>query len=252
MPAACPSGIIPICQLRQLQLSTLAAPIRSLRSRRPPARPRRRCLSRAVRPPPRRAAQPDTYGVDQRSFGQVASECSKCPANSGTQGRAAQVGPGSCRTLPGYGWEDGVVEECAYGSWATGGDQSRCTECGAGYNTTDGAGNAVMGATSAAACQVDIGWQPDGSGGITPCPQGTYKATYGPAACSPCPSGTTSSWVLGATEVAQCDACLPGYGAPGPLNPAAPACSPCPRWGCCRGLGGRGGGVGALQSHTAG
>ena len=142
----------------------------------------------------------------------------------------------ACVTNPGYGYYDGQVLQCEFGSYAPGGDQSECADCGEGYNTTrNGQPSliAVAGATSSSQCAIAAGWaytdSTDATKGLAPCARGSYKALIGNAQCLQCPAGTTTTLVSGATALTDCNACIPGYGNPSGsiANPSAPSCGAC-------------------------
>ena len=142
----------------------------------------------------------------------------------------------ACVTNPGYGYYDGQVLQCEFGSYAPGGDQSECADCGEGYNTTQNGQpslTAVAGATSSSQCAIAAGWaytnSADATKGLAPCARGSYKALIGNAQCLQCPAGTTTTLVSGATALTDCNACIPGYGNPSGsiANPSAPSCGAC-------------------------
>jgi hypothetical protein len=174
----------------------------------------------------------DTYGRDGNTFGLVASECTKCPEFSGTNGTTGAQTSAQCLTLPGYGWYDGSVLKCTYGYYSAGFSQSECTFCGEGFNTTDNAGVAtagIEGATSGGTCAVAAGYYALLAGAVAQCPRGQYKAIIGATPCLGCPASTTTTIVSGATARSDCDACDPGYGVAttGTLNLASPSCTIC-------------------------
>jgi hypothetical protein len=171
----------------------------------------------------------DTFGVDDKTWGLVDAPCSECLEHTGTRGATGVTLGAACVTYPGYGYYTGAALECAFGTWAAGGDRSACTSCGLHYNTTDGQ-RAITGADGPDHCAAAAGWTPDGAGGLKPCPKGAYKDALGPAPCSPCPSGTTTTGTSAAAEVGKCDACRAGFGLPpgaARIDPAAPACALC-------------------------
>ena len=155
-----------------------------------------------------------------------------------TNGKTGSITVDACVTNPGYGYYDGQVLQCDFGSYSPGGDQSECADCGDGYNTTaDGSVPStigVVGATSASQCAIAAGWAytdvSDPSQGLAPCSRGFYKDLIGNATCSQCPSGTTTTFVSGAVAVSDCNACSPGYGNPSGFITSlkAPSCSMCP------------------------
>ncbi|KAI8463454.1 MAG: hypothetical protein J3K34DRAFT_526986 [Monoraphidium minutum] len=157
-----------------------------------------------------------TYGRPQPTFGLVPAECTKCPENTLTvaEGSSSSV---QCLAQPGYGYSDGRADLCAPGSYSPGGGQAACTPCGQGLTTL------AAGAASPADCVLAEGWADTSK----PCAQGTYKPSTGPGACAACPAGTTTLLATGATALAQCDVCLPGYAAAS-ISPAAPWCGICP------------------------
>lgn len=150
----------------------------------------------------------NTFGRANSTFGLVEVECTKCPEN--TYSAAGSTSVLDCKTNPGYGWNNGEVQQCTAGSWATGGDQKKCTPCGTGYTT------ATAGAVNATECVVALGWTlsvpGDINAGLSQCPFGSYKDTLGNAACTVCGNGTTTSVQAGAVAATDCDACEPGYG----------------------------------------
>lgn len=87
---------------------------------------------------------------------------------------------------------------CEVGTWASGGDQSDCVSCGGdGWSTLANAsastGEPASGATSAAQCAADVGYELQtpgvSSSGLKPCVQGFYKALVGSSRCQACPAG---------------------------------------------------------------
>jgi hypothetical protein len=160
-----------------------------------------------------------TYGRNNKTYGLVDVECSKCLEHSTTASTASQS-QAACLTVPGYGWYSGQVLQCEYGTWSSGNTQNPCTLCGEGYNTT-AAGNAVPttaaieGATNATTCAIAAGWQyavsGDSTKGLAPCIRGKYKALIGNADCLQCPAGTTTAIAMAATELSDCNSCRPGF-----------------------------------------
>ena len=140
----------------------------------------------------------------------------------------------ACVTDAGYGYNDGEVDKCDYGYWATGNDTSACSFCGEGFNTTaDGSTTtttAVEGASAATQCAIAAGWTyadlADAAKGLAPCIRGSYKALIGNASCTTCPSGTTTTITMAATALSDCDSCRPGFGI-GSVNLTSPSCTIC-------------------------
>lgn len=178
-----------------------------------------------------------SFGSPNKTYGLQVLPCIPCLEFT-TNHAPGGSDPAACVTLPGYGYFNGGVSICDYGYWSPGGGRSPCSYCGDGFNTTPGAapgGAPAQGATAAADCAVAQGFYLQPTGGVAACPQGFYKSALGPAACSACPSGTTTSKILGASSLSDCDACRRGYGvaAGGAIDPANPRCSACPSgsWG---------------------
>lgn len=168
-----------------------------------------------------------TYGRDRDTYGLVDVECTKCLEFS-TTNRTGSTAPADCVTLPGYGYDDGAINLCRYGSYNPGSNQNPCSLCGEGYNTTTTAGGTspAEGADAQTDCAVAAGWTVDGAGGIKPCVQGFYKSLLGSSACVKCPNGTTSTLTIRAVALSDCDACRPGFGNAA-VEPAAPGCALC-------------------------
>lgn len=169
-----------------------------------------------------------TYGRDTDTYGLVDVECTKCLQYTTTASVGATAGS-QCLTLGGYGWYNGAIVECDYAYYSGGNSQDPCTYCGEGYNTSTGPTSTVAasGATSADACLISAGWTADGYGGVKPCMQGYYKALLGNSSCVKCPAGTTTTLTFAPTQVSDCDACRPGFGAD-EVDLSAPACALCP------------------------
>ena len=129
----------------------------------------------------------DTFGRPNKTYGLVDVECTKCLENTHTNadGSTSQA---ECLTDAGYGYDDGAVNMCDYGSYNPGDNQAACTQCGAFYNTSaDGVAAATagrLGADSPDDCKPDFGWTNDTAGGLKPCVQGYYKDTLGWGACT--------------------------------------------------------------------
>ena len=151
-----------------------------------------------------------------------------------TNGKTGSITVDACVTNPGYGYYDGQVLQCDFGSYSPGGDQSECADCGDGYNTTaDGSvptTSAVAGASAASQCAISAGWSyadiADAAKGLAPCVRGTYKALIGNASCTTCPAGTTTTITMAATAQSDCDSCRPGFGTAS-INLANPSCAMC-------------------------
>jgi hypothetical protein len=169
-----------------------------------------------------------TWGSDQPTYGLQDVECTKCPEHSTTKS-VASTQMLQCLVEPGYGFHEGQVLECDFGTYNPGGNQKPCTSCGDGYNTSSNgtATEAIRGADGPEDCVISAGWTKDGAGGLKPCTQGFYKSALGGSACLQCPAGTTSTANMALTHRSDCDACRPGFGSPG-IDPAAPACAICP------------------------
>jgi hypothetical protein len=176
-----------------------------------------------------------TYGRAGPTYGLEAVECTACPEHT-TTNAAGATGPLACVVEPGYGYDDGEVVECDYGTYSAGGRQAACVACGVGYNTSRNgaateADNAITGADGPEDCVVAAGWTPRQGGGLAPCSAGFYKSMLGASACVACPAGTTTTLVNGAAALSDCDACKPGFaagGGGGGVDPkAAAACVPC-------------------------
>ena len=169
-----------------------------------------------------------TWGRPEGTFGLVDLDCAKCPEHSTTR-QEASTDVLQCLADPGYGYDDGGLNECAAGSWSRGGAHEACTPCGEGYTTSANGVDVITGATGPEQCIIAPGWTPDGgkAGGLKPCVQGFYKSALGPSACVQCPSSTTTSLLWRATSLADCDACQPGFSNPA-IDAARPACSLCP------------------------
>jgi hypothetical protein len=178
----------------------------------------------------------NTYGRSNKTYGLVDVECHKCPDHSNTTATGSQS-IASCLVEPGYGYYDGAVLKCDFGTWNGGSNQNACTSCGDNYNTTTDAtspmlADATDGAISSTLCVVDAGWFftnfQDNSTGLSPCPRGTYKNALGGATnCSSCPTGTTTSILLANQFRSDCDACMPGYGVDGSIVLSNPTCTKC-------------------------
>jgi hypothetical protein len=171
-----------------------------------------------------------SFGRAAPVYGLVDVACSKCPDFTTTDAQGA-TSTSQCLTLPGYGWNDGAVDICAFGTYAPGHSQNPCAACGEGYNTTrngSAGAAAIEGATGPGDCVVAAGFTPapGGGGGLAPCPPGTYKSLLGPSSCVSCPSGTTTVGYGGAIQASDCRACAPGYGSAG-IDPASPSCGLC-------------------------
>lgn len=92
---------------------------------------------------------------------------------------------------------------CEPGTWAAGNNHASCASCGGeGWTTLANASNpsateAASGATSAAQCAPDVGYEyqnaSNPSEGLRPCVQGTYKSLIGSSACTMCPAGEQGS-----------------------------------------------------------
>ncbi|GBF99837.1 hypothetical protein Rsub_12537 [Raphidocelis subcapitata] len=170
-----------------------------------------------------------SFGRSAPTYGLVDVECSKCQEHTTTDGEAS-TGPEACLTFPGYGFNDGSVGLCGFGTYAPGHSHARCKECGNGFgfNTTNGGGDTqpIEGADSPNDCVIASGWTGDGTGGLKPCPRGTFKSALGPAACQDCPTGTTTTLMHAAKEPSDCDACVPGFGNAA-INLELPSCVIC-------------------------
>jgi hypothetical protein len=167
-----------------------------------------------------------SFGRNSDTYGMVTVECTKCPDFSTTDGPGS-VNSSQCLTLAGYGYENGGIAICDYGSWSAGHSQNPCTYCGDGYNTSADGVAATQGATSGSQCIVSGGFTPmaDGSG-LKPCPADTYKALLGNSSCVQCPAGTITTVMQAADAISHCDACRPGFGSAS-INASAPSCSIC-------------------------
>ena len=176
----------------------------------------------------------DTYGRANNTFGLVEVSCDKCLEHTSTRNATASTSGDACVTNAGYGYNDGEVDQCEFGTWAAGGDVSACDECGEHYNTTaDGSvptTTAVAGASAAGQCAIAAGWTyadlADAAKGLAPCVRGTYKALIGNASCTTCPAGTTTTITMAATARSDCDSCRPGFGTAS-INLANPSCAMC-------------------------
>jgi ferredoxin-like protein FixX len=170
-----------------------------------------------------------TYGRSTDTYGLVDVECTKCLEYTTTAAVGSTTGA-QCLTLSGYGWDNGQITECDYGYYSSGNSQDPCSYCGEGYNTSTGPSGTtpVTGASSNASCVIAAGWTADGSGGVKPCMQGTYKSLLGSSACVTCPNGTTTTITFAPARLSDCDACRPGYGVSGSIDLSAPACTACP------------------------
>ena len=164
----------------------------------------------------------------------VATHSDKCLEHTSTATATGSTSGDACVTDAGYGYNDGEVDKCDYGTWAAGGDVSACTSCGENYNTTaDGSTpstSAVEGASADTQCAIAAGWTyadlADASKGLAPCVRGTYKALIGNDTCLQCPSGTTTTITIASVARSDCDSCRPGFGNAA-INLANPSCSIC-------------------------
>ena len=129
------------------------------------------------------------------------------------------------------------VLECEYGTWGAGGNLDVCNLCGEHYNTTANGAvpttAALTGASSASQCAIAAGWSyvvpSDASQGLTPCNRGFYKDLIGNTTCTQCPNATTTTIMVAATELSDCNACRPGFGVPSGsiASLSAPSCGIC-------------------------
>ena len=168
----------------------------------------------------------NTYGRPNATYGLLEVECTKCPENTETNTTTGNTDIGACLTKPGYGYDDGAVNQCDFGTYAPGGTDDACSTCPAFYNTTTtpptlgsktvvAETGAIMGASDVTQCVVGAGVKftngVNNTDGLSPCPRGTYNEWLNYGACDSCPNGTTTLIVSGATKASDCDACQPGY-----------------------------------------
>ena len=163
----------------------------------------------------------NTYGRAQNTYGIVEVECTKCPEHTYAN-TTGHTSIDDCLTVRGYGYEDGAVNQCDFGTYSVGGDVSACTACAPGYNTSfasgqieaEGVGGATMGAYLASQCVVGAGvFYTNGNnanGGLSPCPRNTYNAKLSYGVCDDCPGNKATMILSGATLASDCDACKPG------------------------------------------
>jgi hypothetical protein len=168
-----------------------------------------------------------SFGRPAPTAGLVDVECSKCQEHTTTD-TTGSTDPKACLTLAGFGYSDGTVEICGFGSYAPGHSQARCNSCGTGYNTTNGGGDTqpIQGADSPDDCVIAAGWTAAANGGLKPCRRGSYKSALGPATCQTCPVGTTTTLMNAAKEQSDCDACVPGFGNAA-IDLGSPSCQIC-------------------------
>lgn len=124
-----------------------------------------------------------TYGRDRDTYGLVEVECTKCLEFSTTNGTGATA-PADCVVLPGYGYNDGEVQQCEFATFNPGSNQDLCLRCGEGFNTSTTADGTVAapGADAESDCVIAAGWQFDGRSGVKPCIQARARGGRGAGA----------------------------------------------------------------------
>ena len=189
-----------------------------------------------MRAPASQALPPICLSLHPSTYGLVDVGCTKCPEHSVTNGTGA-TGQDWCLVEAGYGWEDGQVLECDYGTWNEGGNRRPCTSCGEFFNTTNAPWSYAgeRGSDSPDDCKIDFGYSRGvcpavaASQGIVACLRGYYKNVVSSThSCTQCPTGTSTTMARAAVAKSDCNTCRPGFGVTGgAISPSAPACTAC-------------------------
>lgn len=156
----------------------------------------------------------DSYGVSNITYGLTPAPCRDCPAgmtainNSTTypnstqyyytansaQGAVGFISALACVTLPGYGYNGRIAQQCDKGTYNAADTRSTCTQCTYGFTTSDvGAGVTVDDCGPAAGFGY---YNVSGTPNLVPCPIGTFNNkswdSNDTATCTACPTGLTT------------------------------------------------------------